>query len=124
MTLLVGRLLWYDKEIWRYRIKGRRSLSRRVARTIVQSEALHSIMVVMNLAAYAARSNLVVVTANALPPLIGISFTLIITHFGLYELTERARDQHVPTLYVDVEMPPPVLHISAWTDGPSSVCLS
>ncbi|KAI0764140.1 hypothetical protein BD413DRAFT_482908, partial [Trametes elegans] len=102
LALLVGRLLWYDRAMRRYRLHARPSLTRRVARTIVQSEAMHSTMVIINLAAYAARSDSLLVATNALPSLIGISFTLIITHFGLYELAEGARGG---LCHIDVETP-------------------
>lgn len=38
--------------------------------TIIQSEAAYSVAVVLNLAAYVAKSNLVLITFAALPPLV------------------------------------------------------
>lgn len=80
-------------------------------KTIVQSQSVYSIGVVFNLAAYAARSNLVLITNAILPQLIvrtrpcprrrptlihgdiqGISFTLIITRIGLSEVLNVASD--------------------------------
>ncbi len=78
----------------------------RVARTIVQSEAVYSATILANLILYVTRSSGFFVTSFMLPPLVvscrlglhpdspvhahahsqGISFTLIITHSGLDEI--------------------------------------
>ncbi|KAL1943760.1 hypothetical protein VTO73DRAFT_4205 [Trametes versicolor] len=85
--LLLGRLYWHDR-------RTRRTLSQdvydtvpwRVMKTIAQSQAVYSIGVIINLVTYLANSDLVLVTNSILPPLIGISFTLIITRIGLSEV--------------------------------------
>ncbi|OJT04210.1 hypothetical protein TRAPUB_5087 [Trametes pubescens] len=63
----------------------------RVARTIVQSEAVYSATILANLILYATRSTGFFVTAYMLPPLVGISFTLIITHSGFDEIVGQLK---------------------------------
>ncbi|KAL1949662.1 hypothetical protein VTO73DRAFT_8543 [Trametes versicolor] len=85
-SLLLGRLYWHDR-------RARRHLSEnlydtvpwRVMKTIVQSQAVYSVGLIFNLVTFLANSNLVLVTNAILPPLIGISFTLIIARIGLSE---------------------------------------
>lgn len=69
--LLLGRILWSGRETQRYLV-GRvaASIHWRVMQTIIQSEAAYSVAVVFNLAAYVAKSNLVLITFAALPPLV------------------------------------------------------
>ncbi|KAI0631561.1 hypothetical protein C8Q77DRAFT_144373 [Trametes polyzona] len=89
--LLLGRILWSGREIRKYRIgRAAAGMHWRVMKTIIQSEIVYSVAVVLNLAAYVARSNLVLITFAALPPLVGISFTLIITRIGLSEVVDSS----------------------------------
>ncbi|KAL1943774.1 hypothetical protein VTO73DRAFT_4219 [Trametes versicolor] len=86
-SLLLGRLWWHDRTTKKYLSEDAYdSVPWQVMKTIVQSQAAYSAGVVFNLATYAARSNLVLVTNAILPPLIGISFTIIITRIGLSEV--------------------------------------
>ncbi|EIW52818.1 uncharacterized protein TRAVEDRAFT_75099 [Trametes versicolor FP-101664 SS1] len=91
--LLLGRLWWDDRRIRRHCPRdASNSVHWRVMKTIVQSQSVYSIGVVFNLAAYAAHSNLVLITNAILPQLIGISFTLIITRIGLSEVLNVTSD--------------------------------
>lgn len=68
--LLLGRLWWHDRRAKRYHAPHGHSVHWRVMRTILHSEAAYSLGVVLNLAACAARSQLVLLTSCVLPPLI------------------------------------------------------
>lgn len=70
-ALLLGRLWWHDRTTKKYLSEDAYdSVPWQVMKTIVQSQAAYSAGVVFNLATYAARSNLVLVTNAILPPLI------------------------------------------------------
>ncbi|KAI0819723.1 hypothetical protein BC628DRAFT_968367 [Trametes gibbosa] len=91
LALLLGRLSWHARAATRAaRLLNADtamiSMHWEVARTILQSEALYSATVVANLVAYVTHSRLLFLTTTALPPLVGISFTLIITHVGFHEI--------------------------------------
>ncbi|KAH9847067.1 hypothetical protein C2E23DRAFT_765856 [Lenzites betulinus] len=97
LAFLLGRLLWHGRAA----TKAARELNTNTAmftthwevvRTIVQSEALYSATLVANLAAYLTHSRLLFLTTNALPPLIGISFTLIITHVGFHDIMSQVKE--------------------------------
>lgn len=68
--LLLGRLWWHDRRAKRYHAPHGHSVHWHVMRTILHSEAAYSLGVVLNLAACAARSQLVLLTSCVLPPLI------------------------------------------------------
>ncbi|KAI0631559.1 hypothetical protein C8Q77DRAFT_1159332 [Trametes polyzona] len=88
-SLLIGRILWVERQTIKACRVGNRitpKSTRRAVMVILQSETAYSVAVVLNLAAYLARSNLVYLTFAALPPLVGISFTLMITSIGLSEM--------------------------------------
>ncbi|KAI9058913.1 hypothetical protein FKP32DRAFT_1191096 [Trametes sanguinea] len=83
--LLLGRLMWHDREM-RRAFGAHDAASRahwQVMKTIIQSEAIYSIGVIVNLVLYIVRSNAVFITFAALPALVGISFTMIIARIGL-----------------------------------------
>ncbi|EIW52803.1 uncharacterized protein TRAVEDRAFT_53242 [Trametes versicolor FP-101664 SS1] len=96
--LLLGRLWWHDNSVKKYRTPGAStSVHWQVMKTIIQSEVAYSVGVILNLAAYVAHSNLAILTSAIIPPLLGISFTLIITRIGISEMLGEASDTH-PTL--------------------------
>ncbi|KAL1943775.1 hypothetical protein VTO73DRAFT_4220 [Trametes versicolor] len=66
--LLLGRLWWHDRRAKRYHAPHGHSVHWRVMRTILHSEAAYSLGVVLNLAACAARSQLVLLTSCVPPP--------------------------------------------------------
>ncbi|KAI0363273.1 hypothetical protein BV20DRAFT_169115 [Pilatotrama ljubarskyi] len=72
------------------------SVQWRVMATIIQSEAVYSVAIVFNLVAYIARSELVLITLAVLAPLVGFSFTTIITRIGLDEVLVEASDMLPP----------------------------
>ncbi|KAI0328954.1 hypothetical protein GY45DRAFT_1325657 [Cubamyces sp. BRFM 1775] len=92
--LLLARILWYDREMRSVFQSQDRSSSVhwQVMKTIMQSEAIYSLAVVVNLILYAIGSNAVYITFAALPPLVGISFTMIIARIGLSEVLDDSRN--------------------------------
>ncbi|KAL1943749.1 hypothetical protein VTO73DRAFT_4194 [Trametes versicolor] len=87
LALILGQLMRHDRMIREYRVDAPGpTMPWRVARTIVQSEAVYSATILANLILYVTRSSGFFVTSFMLPPLVGISFTLIITHSGLDEI--------------------------------------
>ncbi|KAL1943753.1 hypothetical protein VTO73DRAFT_4198 [Trametes versicolor] len=95
--LLIGRLWWSDNRVKRYRSgEASTSVPWQVMKTIIQSQFAYSLVVVLNVVAYAVRSNLAVLTTAILPSLLGISFTLIITRIGISEMVGEA-SQTYPT---------------------------
>ncbi|KAL1943750.1 hypothetical protein VTO73DRAFT_4195 [Trametes versicolor] len=63
-------------------------------KSIIQSQAVYTIGVIFNLVTFLAKSSLVFVTNAILSPLIGISFTLIITRIGLSEVLGNTSHAH------------------------------
>ncbi|KAI9058908.1 hypothetical protein FKP32DRAFT_1761336 [Trametes sanguinea] len=91
-VLLLGRMLWHNRRMHRL-FKAEdvyKSAHWQVMKTVLQSEALYSVAVVANLVLYALRSNAVYITFAALPPLVGISFTMIIARIGLSEVLDES----------------------------------
>lgn len=118
-VLLIGRLWWSDNRVKRYRSgEASTSVPWQVMKTIIQSQFAYSVVVVLNVAAYAVRSNLAILTTAILPSLLvrpirdrslrrlvlvlrgdfgqGISFTLIITRIGISEMVGEG-SQTYPT---------------------------
>ncbi|KAL1943745.1 hypothetical protein VTO73DRAFT_4190 [Trametes versicolor] len=92
LALILGRLMQHDRIIRNYRADSPGpTIPWRVARTIVQSEAVYSATILANLVLYVIRSTGFFVTAYMLPPLVGISFTLIITHSGFDEIVGQLK---------------------------------
>ncbi|EIW52802.1 uncharacterized protein TRAVEDRAFT_53241 [Trametes versicolor FP-101664 SS1] len=86
-ALLLGRLYWHDRRTRRHLPQDMYSTAAwRVMKSIIQSQAVYTIGVIFNLVTFLAKSNLVFITNAILSPLIGISFTLIITRIGLSEV--------------------------------------
>ncbi|OSD00315.1 hypothetical protein PYCCODRAFT_1353530, partial [Trametes coccinea BRFM310] len=83
--LLLGRIMWHDTEMRRAfgRYNAASKSHWQVMKTIIQSQVLYSSVVVINLVLYIVRSNGVYITFAVLPPLVGISFTMIIARIGL-----------------------------------------
>lgn len=70
-VLLIGRLWWSDNRVKRYRSgEASTSVPWQVMKTIIQSQFAYSLVVVLNVAAYAVRSNLAVLTTAILPSLL------------------------------------------------------
>ncbi|KAL1943761.1 hypothetical protein VTO73DRAFT_4206 [Trametes versicolor] len=85
--LLLGRLYWHERRTRKYLPQDVYDTAAwRVTKTIMHSQAVYTIAVIFNLVTFLANSNLVFVTNAILPPLIGISFTLIIARIGLSEV--------------------------------------
>lgn len=75
-ALILGRLMQHDRIIRNYRADSPGpTIPWRVARTIVQSEAVYSATILANLVLYVIRSTGFFVTAYMLPPLV-VSFIL------------------------------------------------
>ncbi|KAI0328953.1 hypothetical protein GY45DRAFT_1435787 [Cubamyces sp. BRFM 1775] len=92
--LLLARILYYDREARSIFHSQTRASSVRwkVMKTVIQSEAIYSIAILVNLVLYAIGSNAVYITFAALPPLVGISFTMIIARIGLSEVLDDTKD--------------------------------
>ncbi|KAL1943744.1 hypothetical protein VTO73DRAFT_4189 [Trametes versicolor] len=87
VALIIGRLMWHERMVRLHDVDVLGpSIHRTVARTIIQSEALYSFTVGATLASYVARSDIFYVGSCIVPPLVGISFTLIITHVGFDDI--------------------------------------
>ncbi|EIW52796.1 uncharacterized protein TRAVEDRAFT_53236 [Trametes versicolor FP-101664 SS1] len=87
VALIIGRLMWHERMVHLHDVDVLGpSIHRTVARTIIQSEALYSVTVGATLASYVARSDIFYVGSCMVPPLVGISFTLIITHVGFDDI--------------------------------------
>ncbi|KAI0758645.1 hypothetical protein BD413DRAFT_289419 [Trametes elegans] len=84
-SLLLGRLLWCERQMRVHRLQTDISVHWKVMKTIILSEVWYSAALVVNLALYASDSSILFVTLDALPPLVSISFTLIIVGVGLGE---------------------------------------
>ncbi|KAI0631562.1 hypothetical protein C8Q77DRAFT_1227781, partial [Trametes polyzona] len=84
--LLLGRLWWYDRQSKRYRtVRAAHSMHWRVMRTIMWSEGVYSLGLILNVVACGTLPDWVLVTSAMMPPLIGISFSMIIIRIGLSE---------------------------------------
>ncbi|KAI0758656.1 hypothetical protein BD413DRAFT_599246 [Trametes elegans] len=130
--ILLWRVLRSVQETRQYRLGTMASsVHWKVMRTIIQSELAYSIAVVLNLAAYVAHSNLVLVTFAALPPLVGISFTMIITRIGLSEVVgDSSADPPMvnttmgPAMHDNGSISSPIaitVHIARTTDDPEQM---
>ncbi|RDX48938.1 hypothetical protein OH76DRAFT_1351387 [Lentinus brumalis] len=88
--LITGRIMWSNHRVKKYRA-GYAAITRwGVIETIVQSAAIYSAALVSLLATYVAGSNAQYVCLDALQPLIGVVFTLIIIRVGLNETASDA----------------------------------
>ncbi|KAI0643231.1 hypothetical protein C8Q79DRAFT_915324 [Trametes meyenii] len=100
LSLLIGRLLWYDHRMRSIERTGRKhSVHWEAMKTIIFCEGIYSVALIVNLAVYIGSIQLALITLDALPPLVGVSFTLIIVRVGLGDAVEggatgpRARDR-------------------------------
>ncbi|KAI9058912.1 hypothetical protein FKP32DRAFT_1191120 [Trametes sanguinea] len=123
--LLLGRISWHDRKL-RRAFEGYTSASQahwQLMKTIMQSEALYSSGVVINLVLYIVRSNGVYVTFATLPPLVGISFTMIIARIGLNDTLDNSNgalhSSDVSTLRVAYPPHMPCQSLSA-SEAPAS----
>ncbi|EIW52815.1 uncharacterized protein TRAVEDRAFT_31879 [Trametes versicolor FP-101664 SS1] len=72
------------------------TVHRKVARTIVQSEAVYSASILAQLVLYLTHSTYFLVAGYIFPPLVGISFTLIITHVGFDDIMGQLEEVDRP----------------------------
>ncbi|PIL26321.1 hypothetical protein GSI_12077 [Ganoderma sinense ZZ0214-1] len=100
--LLSGRIMWSNYKVKQYHLGKRWS----VLETIVQSAALYSAALISLLATYLASSNAQYVCLDALQPIIGITFTLIIIRVGLGETASKHSDLKTHRVAVDAASGP------------------
>ncbi|EIW52793.1 uncharacterized protein TRAVEDRAFT_53233 [Trametes versicolor FP-101664 SS1] len=91
VALIIGRLMWHERMVRLHHVDeiSGPSIQRTVVRTIIQSEALYSATIVGTLVSCAARSEAFFVCTSMVAPLVGISFTLIITHIGFDDIKRQ-----------------------------------
>ncbi|KAI0665563.1 hypothetical protein C8Q78DRAFT_549280 [Trametes maxima] len=71
LSLLIGRLLWYDHRTRSIERAGRRhSVHWEAMKTIIFCEGIYSVALIVNLAIYIGSIQLALVTLDALPPLV------------------------------------------------------
>ncbi|KAM5534184.1 hypothetical protein V8D89_008983 [Ganoderma adspersum] len=102
--LLSGRIMWSNHKVKQYHLGERWS----VLETIVQSAALYSAALISLLATYVAGSNAQYVCLDALQPIIGITFTLIIIRVGLGETASEHSNLKAHRVPVDAAGAPPL----------------
>ncbi|KAI0775062.1 hypothetical protein BD413DRAFT_471162 [Trametes elegans] len=92
--LLLGRIMWSERStrtLWSRAEPSSTSVHWQVMKTVIQSEAMYSIALILNLIACAARSDLALITISVLPYFIAIAFTLIIARISLSEVLGNTR---------------------------------
>ncbi|KAH9895814.1 hypothetical protein C8Q73DRAFT_789620 [Cubamyces lactineus] len=93
--LLLARIMYYDREARRtFQSQDRsNSVHWRVMKTIIQCEAIYSLGILLLLVLFVVGSNAVFIMWSALPPLVGISFTMIIARIGLSEVLDDGKNR-------------------------------
>ncbi|RPD72789.1 hypothetical protein L226DRAFT_436617, partial [Lentinus tigrinus ALCF2SS1-7] len=106
--LITGRIMWSNHRVKQYRA-GYAAVTRwGVIETIVQSAAIYSAALISLLATYVSGSNAQYICLDALQPLIGIVFTLIIIRVGLSETAgDSSKAGHAISEDSRVAAPPP-----------------
>ncbi|KAM5537255.1 hypothetical protein V8D89_008985 [Ganoderma adspersum] len=107
--LLSGRIMWSNYKVKQYHFGERSS----VLETIVQSAALYSAALVSLLATYVAGSNAQYVCLDALQPIIGITFTLIIIRVCLGETASEQSTLKTHRMPVDAAGAPPLTSLQS-----------
>ncbi|KAL1943748.1 hypothetical protein VTO73DRAFT_4193 [Trametes versicolor] len=83
--LLLGRILWFARDNRGNKGGLTASVHWKVMKAVFCSEGIYSAALIANLGVYSAASSAVYTIMDILPPLVGISFTLIILRIGLDE---------------------------------------
>ncbi|OSD00316.1 hypothetical protein PYCCODRAFT_1393621 [Trametes coccinea BRFM310] len=130
--LLLGPIMWHDREMRRtlggYNSNATSQAHWQVMKTVIQSEALYLSVVFINLVLYIVRSNGVQITFAVLPPLEGISFTMIISRIGLSdaldELNGATHLSDVSTLRVADPPPSPAAYHGGMVSIPITMHIS
>ncbi|KAI0742276.1 hypothetical protein C8Q80DRAFT_1107918 [Daedaleopsis nitida] len=92
--LITARIMWSNRRLRKYRAGVAATSQWDVIETLIQSAAIYSAALVSLLGTYASGSNAQYVCLDALQPLIGVVFTLIIIRVGLgYTLNETSGGQ-------------------------------
>ncbi|KAI0753775.1 hypothetical protein C8Q74DRAFT_336231 [Fomes fomentarius] len=92
--LITARIMWSNRRVRKYRAANVATSQWDVIETLIQSAAIYSAGLASLLGTYAAGSNAQYVCLDALQPLIGLVFTLIIIRVGLgYTLNETSGAQ-------------------------------
>ncbi|KAM5534168.1 hypothetical protein V8D89_012188 [Ganoderma adspersum] len=111
--LLSGRIIWSNYKIKQYHAGARWG----VLETVVQSAALYSAALISLLTTYVAGSNAQYVCLDALQPIIGITFTLIIIRVGLGETSSENSNMKAHRLPVDAAGAPPLASLQSHGHG-------
>ncbi|KAM5534169.1 hypothetical protein V8D89_012189 [Ganoderma adspersum] len=93
--LLAARIMWSNHKVKKYRTSYVALTHWTVIETIVQSAAIYSAALISLLATYVAQSNAQYICIDALNPVIGITFTLIIIRVGLSETASTHSKGHM-----------------------------
>ncbi|KAH9912966.1 uncharacterized protein BXZ73DRAFT_82059 [Epithele typhae] len=87
--LISARILWASRQLRRDSPAAAAASRWEIVETVVQSAAVYSAVILAVFATYLARTNGQYIALDALQPLIGLTFTLIITRVGLgYTLSD------------------------------------
>ncbi|RDX40975.1 hypothetical protein OH76DRAFT_1365346 [Lentinus brumalis] len=93
---ITARIMWSNRKVRKYRAGMAATSQWDVIETLIQSAAIYSAALASLLGTYAAGSNAQYVCLDALQPLIGLVFTLIIIRVGLgYTLNDSSGMQGV-----------------------------
>ncbi|RPD58602.1 hypothetical protein L226DRAFT_489856 [Lentinus tigrinus ALCF2SS1-7] len=99
--LITARIMWSNRKVRQYRAGTAATSQWDVIETLIQSAAIYSAALASLLGTYAAGSNAQYVCLDALQPLIGLVFTLIIIRVGLgYSLNESSGAQVISDRHV------------------------
>ncbi|KAI0640930.1 hypothetical protein C8Q79DRAFT_423466 [Trametes meyenii] len=92
--LITGRIIWQNNKVRNYRAGYAAVTYWGVIETIIQSAAIYSAALISLLATYVSGSNAQYVCLDALQPLIGVVFSLIIIRVGLSSTTNESTEPH------------------------------